>query len=178
MTVAINVGDIDHNVVATKIQELQTVNSAVPGTVTASKAVIADANKDVGTLRNVRMTRLVLGCTATSDNTVGNRTWTAAEILGGIIVRDTNGASRTDPLPTAQALVQALPGAAVGDVIECLMVNGADAAETITLTAGAGGGFDANQTAASRIIGQNASKMLTFRLTNVTPSAEAYVVYM
>lgn len=114
---------------------------------------------------------------ATSDATVGPRTYTAAEILGGIIVRDPNGASRSDVLPTAALLVAAIPGAQVGDIVRCLIVNGSDAAETITIGAGSGGGFDANQTAASRLIGQNASKTVTIRLTNVTASSEAYVVY-
>jgi len=80
-------------------------------------------------------------------------------------------------LPTAALLVAALPGVRVGDVIDCLITNGADAAETITITAGTGGGFDANQTAASRIIGQNSSKLVRIRFTNVTLTTEAYVAY-
>jgi predicted RecA/RadA family phage recombinase len=102
---------------------------------------------------------------------------TAGEILGGIVVADPNGAGRNYTLPTAALLVAALAGARVGDVIRCYMVNGADAAEAITLLAGAGGAFDANQTAASRVIGQNTSKLVHIRLTNVTPAAEAYVAY-
>jgi predicted RecA/RadA family phage recombinase len=109
--------------------------------------------------------------------TAGAQTYTAADILGGIIVRDPNGASRTDVLPTAALLVAALPGVRVGDIIDCLIVNGADAAETITLSAGSGGAFDANQTAASRVIGQNSQKSVVIRFTNVTASSEAYVVY-
>jgi predicted RecA/RadA family phage recombinase len=109
--------------------------------------------------------------------TAGAQTYTAADILGGIIVRDPNGASRSDVLPTAALLVAALPGARVGDLVDCLIVNGADAAETITIGAGAGGAFDANQTAASRVIGQNSQKSVVIRLTNVTPASEAYVVY-
>lgn len=112
-----------------------------------------------------------------SYNTAGNVTYTAADLMSGIIIRDPNGASRSDVLPTAALLVAALPGAAIGDTLRCLIVNGADAAETITLTAGSGGGFDANQTATSRIIDQNRSKFIFIRLTNVTPGAEAYVVY-
>src|SRR5690349_811929 len=79
--------------------------------------------------------------TPVSDATAGARTYTAAEILTGIIVRDPNGASRTDVLPTAALLVAALTRPAVGDVISCYIVNGADAAETITINAGSGGGF-------------------------------------
>lgn len=109
--------------------------------------------------------------------TAGPQTFSAADILGRTIVRDPNGASRTDVLPTAALLVAALPGVRIGDTVDCLIVNGADAAETITVTAGTGGTFDANQTAASRIIGQNASKIVRLRFTNVTAASEAYVAY-
>jgi predicted RecA/RadA family phage recombinase len=112
-----------------------------------------------------------------SINTAGPATLTAAQLLGGIIVRDPNGAGRTDTLPTAALLVASIPGAAVGDVIKTQIVNGADAAEAITLAAGTGGAFDANQTAASQVIPQNSSKTVHIRLTNVTAASEAYVVY-
>lgn len=114
---------------------------------------------------------------AASLATAGVETYTAAQLIGGVIVRDCAGAGRTDTLSTAALLVAALPGCQVGDVIETLIVNGSDAAESITLAAGTGGGFDANQTAASRVIPQNSSKKIRIRLTNVTASSEAYVVY-
>jgi hypothetical protein len=158
--------------------ELGQIDGVTAGTVAASKAAVPDANKDIGTFRNFRTTRIIHSEGApTSDATAGARTYTAAEILGGIIVRDPNGASRSDVLPTAALLVAAIPGAAIGDIIDCLIINGADAAETITIGAGTGGGFDANQVAASRLIGQNASKLMRIRLTNVTALSEAYVVY-
>jgi hypothetical protein len=159
--------------------ELGYLDGQTAGTVAASKAALPDANKDIGTFRNLRTARVIHSEGApTSDATVGPRTYTAAEILGGIIVRDTNGAGRSDVLPTAALLVAALPGAAVGDIIDCLIINGADAAETLTIGAGTGGGFDTNQTAASRVIAQNGSKLLRIRLTNVTALSEAYVAYL
>lgn len=109
--------------------------------------------------------------------TAGNVTLTAAQMATGIIVRDPAGAARTDTLPTAALLVAGLPGVKVGQIVSVLIVNGADAAETITLAAGTGGAFDTNQTAASRVIPQNASKLVHVRFTNVTAGAEAYVVY-
>ncbi len=115
---------------------------------------------------------------AASSNTAGPVTLTAAQILGGIVVADPNGAGRTYTLPTAALLVAAIPGAKVGDIIRCLIINGADAAEVLTIGAGSGGSFDANQTAASQVIGQNSSKTVTIRLTNVTLSSEGYVVYL
>lgn len=110
--------------------------------------------------------------------TAGAATYTAAQILGGIIVRNTNGASRSDTLPTAALLVAALPGVRVGDTVRCQIVNGTAGLETLTIIAGAGGAFDANQTAASQVIPQNASKTLTIRFTNVTAASEAYVAYL
>lgn len=107
--------------------------------------------------------------------TAGNVTYTAADILTGVIVRDCAGAGRSDVLPTAALLVAAIPHPFVGQMIDCLLVNGSDAAETITIGAGSGGAFDTNQTAASRIIPQNASKVLHIRITNV--ATPAYVVY-
>jgi hypothetical protein len=115
---------------------------------------------------------------ATSDATAGARTYTAAEILGGVIVRDCAGSSRSDVLPTAALLVAALRSPQVGDVIQCAIVNGSDAAEVITIGAGTGGGFDTNQTATSRVIPQNSTRIVRIRITGVVPAAEAYVVYM
>ena len=117
------------------------------------------------------------GPAATSKSTAGPVTLTAAEVLGGIIVADPNGAGRTYTLPTAALLVAAIPGVQIGDIVRCLIVNGADAAETLTLAAGAGGAFDANQTSASQVIAQNNSKNIAIRITNVTAASEAYVVY-
>lgn len=118
------------------------------------------------------------GPAATSLATVGPATLTAAQLLSGIIVRDCAGASRTDTLPTAALLVAAVPGAQIGDIVECLIINGSDpVTEIITLDAGVGGAFDANQTAVSRTILGTCSKLVRIRLTNVTAAAEAYVVY-
>jgi predicted RecA/RadA family phage recombinase len=114
----------------------------------------------------------------TSITTAGGVTYSAAQILGGIIVRDPNGAARSDTLPTAALLVAAIPGAKVGDIVRCLIVNGADGAEVLTILAGSGGTYDAAQIAASQVIGQNNSKTLTLRLTNVTASSEAYTIHL
>ena len=118
------------------------------------------------------------GAAPFSSNNAGNLTYTAAQILTGIIVRDCNGAARTDTLDTAANIVAAVPNAKVGDIIECAIVNGTNAAFAITVAAGAGGGFDANQAAATRIVGQNTSKKMHIRLTNVGAGTEAYVVYL
>jgi hypothetical protein len=104
--------------------------------------------------------------------TAGAVTYTGAQIYGGTIVRDPSGASRIDALPTAANLIAAVPGARVGDVIRCTLKNGADAAETITLTLGAGMTRMSGD-ASSLVIAQDTSRTLIFQITNVTAGSEA-----
>jgi predicted RecA/RadA family phage recombinase len=116
-------------------------NAAASGARLIGYAVLAAANPS--TTGRVRLS----GAVASVDDdaapaprsyaTVGAQVYTAADILGGIIVRDTNGGARTDTLPTAALLVAALPGVRVGDVVRCQIINGADAAEVLTIAAGA-----------------------------------------
>lgn len=119
---------------------------------------------------------------AASIATAGAGSPSAANILTGTIVRDCAGASRTDTFPTAALLVAALTAAfgsapAVGDCVDVLYVNGSDpVTEIITLAEGSGGTWDANQTAVSRTILGTCSKLVRFRITNVTALSEAYVV--
>ena len=68
--------------------------------------------------------------------TAGAATYTAAQVLGGLILRDPSGASRSDVTPTAALIIAAIPGASAGDSFEFIVRNDADAAETITVTAG------------------------------------------
>lgn len=110
----------------------------------------------------------------TVDATAGAVTYTAAQILGGLIVRDPAGSARTDVLPTAALLLASMKEVTVGDVIKCLIVNNADAAETITIDPGTGG--DLTQIAGTRIIPQNTSRMIYIRVTDV--STPAYIAYM
>lgn len=114
--------------------------------------------------------------TVSTITTAGAATYTAAQVLGGLICRDPAGASRSDVLPTAALLVGAMRSPAIGDVVECTIINDADAAETITIGAGSGGAF-AGQPAASKVIAQNASGRLMIRITGVG-SAAAYVCYL
>lgn len=110
--------------------------------------------------------------------TAGAGTYTAAQILGGIILRDCAGGSRTDTLPTAALLVAAMDQPRVGEIIRCLVINASDAAETITIAAGTGGAFNDLQQATSKDIAQNASKELVIRITGVLAGSAAYVLYM
>jgi hypothetical protein len=109
---------------------------------------------------------------ATTDSTAGALTYTAAMLLGGIILRDPNGAGRSDVTPTAALLLAAIPGAIVGTAFEFTIRNTADAAETITVTAGTGATLSGTMT-----IAQNNSKRFLVVFTNVTAASEAYTVY-
>lgn len=147
-----------------------------PGIVRAVKALIPDSNKDLATLRYVRATRQIEQRGAhTSLATVGAGTYLAAALLSGKIVRDPSGAGRTDTFDSAANIVAALPGAAVGDEIRCLILNDADAAETITLGVPASGAFAT--TNKTHTIAQNGMAEVIIRLTNVGSGTEAYVVY-
>lgn len=167
-----------------------TVNVAGSGTINGATSYVINQNfgfamfLDVGDEWQVvsgggRSSQFQSGTAAfTSLNTAGNLTYSAAQLLTGTIIRDPNGGSRSDSLDTAANIVAAMPGCKVGDTITCYLVNGADAAETITVGAGSGGTFDANQIAASRIVIQNTSKTIKIRLTNVGSGTEAYAVCM
>jgi hypothetical protein len=99
-------------------------------------------------------------------------TYTAAQVLGGVIIRDCAGSGRSDVLPTAALLIAALKEDTVGQVIKCLIVNDSDANETITVVAGDGG--TVTQIEATRIVPQNTSRMVYIRID----SATAYTVWM
>lgn len=102
------------------------------------------------------------------------------QLLTGFVVQAPS-AGNTSTLDTAANIVkgvnQVSAGAQIGDVIQCYFGNGS-AANTITIAAGSGGGFDANQPAAARTIAINSSRFVFIRLTNVTSGSEAYTVYV
>jgi len=108
----------------------------------------------------------------TTITTAAAVTLTAAQMLAILILRDPNGAARTDVLPTAALLVEGVPGAMVGSCFELTIRNTAGAAETITVSAGAGGTISGTAT-----IAQNNSKRFLIVFTNVTLGSEAYTAY-
>lgn len=113
------------------------------------------------------------------------QTFLSADVLGGIIVVAGSAGSGaiTATLPTAALLATAMRqfsqrGVIAGDTLWCLVINGnSGGANAVTLAAGSGGSFDANQAAASRVIAANSSKEIAVRFTNGAPGSEAYVVY-
>lgn len=110
--------------------------------------------------------------TPVSYSTAGNLTYSVNDILGGLISRDTNGAARTDTLPTAAAIVAAMQGAQVGHSFEFVIKNIAGAANSLTVAAGAGG-----TTSGTMTVAQSNVKCFLLVLTNVTIGSEAYTLY-
>jgi hypothetical protein len=98
-------------------------------------------------------------------------TYTAAQIAGGLILRDPNGGARTDVTPTAQALVQLL-GLKKGAGFVFAIRNTAGAAQTITVSAGTGVTLSGTMT-----IAQNNSKSFLVVCTEDRVGAEALTVY-
>lgn len=82
-------------------------------------------------------------CSVTIIDTAGDSTYTAAPLLGGLVLRDPAGADCVDATPTGEQIAAALAAAGAGSNIASLSFeftirNTADADETITVTAGDG----------------------------------------
>ncbi len=104
--------------------------------------------------------------------TAGDLTYTVAQVLGGLILRDCAGGDRSDTLPTAADLVEAVQGAMVGHAFEFHVRNFSDATETVTIVEGAGGTISGTATIATAN-----TKTFLLVFTNVTAGSEAYTVY-
>ena len=121
---------------------------------------------------NKALNRLCDFCTVTTDSTAGVIAYTAAMFIGGLILRDCNGAGRADTVPTAAALVQALNGAKVGTCLRVLIRNTSGTAVSITVSTATGATLSGTMT-----IAQNNTKEFLAVITNVTPGSEAYTLY-
>lgn len=71
-------------------------------------------------------------------NVTANATYTAANIYGGWIKRDTNGSNRTDTTDTAILIIAWIKDFVVFSSFDFVLENTADANETITLAPGTG----------------------------------------
>lgn len=102
--------------------------------------------------------------------TAGVVTYTPAQLLQKLILRDPAGAGRSDVTPTATEILAALDAPHVGLSFEFTIRNTADAAETITVTAGTGVTLSGTMT-----IAQSNSKRFLAVITNVgTPAVTIY----
>lgn len=104
-------------------------------------------------------------------------TITAAQLSTGIII-EAPSAANTSTFDTGANIVAMVnarsAGAVVGDIIQCLIINGS-ATNSILLAVPASGSFDTNQS--NKTIAVNTSRYVFIRLTNVTPGSESYTVY-
>jgi len=107
----------------------------------------------------------------TTNATDAAQTYTVDQLMGGFFLRGI-GAARTDTLPTAALLVDAIQGAMVGTSFEFDIRNTSGGNFTITVAAGAGG-----TTSGTMTVAQSNTKRFRVVLTNVTFGAEAYTVY-
>ena len=104
-----------------------------------------------------------------SASGAGVKTYTAAELLSGYIIRDPAGSDRSDVFPAATDIVAAIPNAAVNDSFRFVIKNAADAEETITMTAGSGITITGTAT-----IARNNTKEFLCVITDVDGGATIY----
>lgn len=113
--------------------------------------------------------------TVSTITTADNETLTAAQLLGGLILRDPAGGARTDTTDTAALIVAAVKAISPvnnGASFEFTIRNTADAAETITVAGGTG-----VTTSGTMTIAQNNTKRFLLVLDDVTASSEAATLY-
>lgn len=111
--------------------------------------------------------------------TTTTSTYTAANMLSGIIVNSA-ATSVAATLDTAANVVAAIKAAYstcnIGDTVIFELINGGSSSGAITVGAGTGGTFDANDPAANKAVAINTARTIFVRVTAVgTP---AYVIYM
>jgi hypothetical protein len=109
--------------------------------------------------------------TITANATAAAVTHTVAELLSGVINRDTLSSARADLFPTAAAIVAAINGCQVGTSFRTLFRNISAGAGSITHTTNTG----LTLTGTVVIVFQQ-SKEYLFIVTNVTPGSEAVTV--
>ena len=136
-----------------------------------------EAEDDLGSVLLLGMTPAINDAvkrlsTVTTDATAGANTWSAAELIGGLLLRDPAGADRADVTPTAALIVAAIAAAIVSSSFEFVIKNTADADEVITLTAGVGVTLSGTMT-----IRRGYAHRYLAVCTNVTAGQEAVTIY-
>ena len=108
--------------------------------------------------------------TVATDATAAAITYTVTQILGGLLLRNTNGAARADLLPTVSNLVAAIEGCQVGTAFEFTIRSAG--AETITVTTNTGWTLSGTMTIATAN-----SKRFAAVITGMVPGAETATLY-
>lgn len=136
--------------------------------------------KSFGSLKVTNTSEFKIGSTSGSPVTrrpapvtvaTGNATLTAVQVKAGVILQ-TPAANSALTLPTAALLVASIPSATVGDSIDISIINLAAVTFTSTLVADASGSL-----VGVGAVAPLGSALFRIRITSVTASAEAYVVY-
>jgi hypothetical protein len=104
--------------------------------------------------------------------TAGAATYTTQQILGGMVVRDAGGAARSDTLPSAALLVEAIVGIDAGQFVDVYLLNASGGAFAITVLPGAGVTL-----VGAAAVNQSTSRLLRLLFTNVKKGTEAYTAY-
>jgi hypothetical protein len=140
----------------------------------------AGANTNVGLILDGKGTGQVMvrgasvfTTTVFTDATAGPLTYTAAQLLGGLILRDCAGGGRADTVPTAALMVAAIPGCIAGDSFEFVIRNTSGGATSITLTPVDG----TTVISGTATIAQSNSKRFRLVIDVVTAASEAYTIY-
>lgn len=100
---------------------------------------------------------------------------TAAEILGGIVVRTGTSAPFTDTLPTAASMVAGFASPAYSKGVPIMFINATGSAQT--LTGNTGLTLAGNTSGGNFIIGASSTRTLIARLINTASGTEAVTFY-
>ncbi len=138
------------------------------------KHVISSNTSESGVLLDAGTDQLILPTTTfhkevQESKDDGDVTYSADNIVGGIIVRSGLTNDRSDTLPSATNLLSAVPNAFEGTTIVCKILN--TSGSQINLSAGTGGSIVGNAT-----LFAGSSKMVYVRFTSVG-NTPAYVAY-
>ena len=127
------------------------------------------ASSGTGTV--VAQSPLFAPCTVTSLST-GNDTYTAAMLVGGLILRTPTGGAVIDTTATAAEIVAAIAHAAVGSSFQFAVRNEAPAGSGRTVTVAGGTGVTA-----SAVVSEEHTRLFLAVVTSATAGAEAVTVY-
>lgn len=161
---------------ASAVNELTVTNAAAGGHPILASSGDTDANIGLrlqakGSGAIVAEDAFVQLRSVAAISTAGAGTYSAANIVGGLIDRDCAGADRTDTTATAAQIVAALPGVQVGSSFVLTVKNISAGANTITVAGGTGVTISGTAT-----IAQNNTRQFLVLVTSITTSSEAVVL--
>jgi hypothetical protein len=135
------------------------------GTVTASKAVVVDANKDVSSFRNIVVAKVTEAQGAPAVITDGDTQMTVANLQAKILQMTSTTGGRAPKVPTGTDVAAAV---AVGNCVDWTFQNLGD--QTVTITAHTGHTVEGNMALALNTTGRfrtrvsAANTAITYRL--------------